>query len=143
MAFAVALACSVVLSCWWAPFGWDAWGDRLMIPAMLGTIICLTTTARERGLGPQDVPSRWGECETEAPRRRRARLVRDGAIALLVLVSLHFTVVSYYGNEELEGMLEAAGAHVVARDIQREDIGRLELVLRKTNTTLVATPTAP
>jgi hypothetical protein len=98
VAFAVALAYSVVLSCWWAPFGWDAWGDRLMVPAMLAMVICLTATARERRLRPQDGPSRWGECETEVPRRRLARLVRDGAVALLVLVSLHFTVVSYYGN---------------------------------------------
>jgi SAM-dependent methyltransferase len=47
-------------------------------------------------------------------------------------------VVSYYGNEELEALLEAEGAHVVDRDIVPQALGRLNLVLSKTNTTLIA-----
>ena len=47
-------------------------------------------------------------------------------------------VVSYYGNEELEAMLESEGARVVERDIVPEPMGRLNMVLSKTNTTLVA-----
>jgi hypothetical protein len=98
VALAVALIYSVILSCWWVPFGWDAWGDRLMVPAMLATVICLTVTARERSLGPQDGPSRRDGRESEAPRRQLARVVRDGAIVVLVLPSLYFTVVSYYAD---------------------------------------------
>jgi hypothetical protein len=98
VALAVALIYSVILSCWWATFGWDAWGDRLMIPAMLATIICLTATARERSRGPEDESSRLDRLESEAPRLRLARVVRDGAIAVLVLPSLYFTAVSYYAN---------------------------------------------
>jgi SAM-dependent methyltransferase len=47
-------------------------------------------------------------------------------------------VVSYYGNEELEAMLEGEGAHVVEREIVPEAMGSLNLILSKTNTTLVA-----
>jgi SAM-dependent methyltransferase len=47
-------------------------------------------------------------------------------------------VVSYYGNEELEAMVEGEGARIVARDIVPDPMGRLNLVLSKTNTTLVA-----
>lgn len=47
-------------------------------------------------------------------------------------------VVSYYGNEELAAMLEGEGAEIVARDIEPEPMGKLNLVLSKTNTTLVA-----
>ena len=98
VSFAVALAYSVVLSCWWASFGWDAWGDRLMVPAMLGTVICLIATARERSLAPNDGPSLGGKRDSEPFRRRLARVVRNSAIVVIVLVSLHFTVVSYYAN---------------------------------------------
>ena len=52
-------------------------------------------------------------------------------------------VVSYYGNAELETMLEDEGAHVVDRNIVPADMGKLDLVLARTDTTLVATPTAP
>jgi hypothetical protein len=115
VAFAVAFAYSVVLSCWWAPFGWDSWGDRLMIPAMLGTVICLIATARERNLGPQDRPSRWNGSETEVPPRRLARIARNGAIAGLVLLSLHFTVVSYYANRKALWMASLFGGPKCAK----------------------------
>jgi len=30
---------SVVLSKWWAPFGWDSWGNRLAIPPIFGLMV--------------------------------------------------------------------------------------------------------
>jgi len=51
-------------------------------------------------------------------------------------------VVSYYGAAELEGMVEAEGAQVVERYIEPESMGKLDLVLDRSSTTLVATPTA-
>ena len=98
VALAVVSIYSVILSCWWAPFGWDAWGDRLMVPAMLATVICLIATARER-LGPQEPPWRQEGRASRSRRRRLARLIWDGAILVIVLVSFHFTVVSYYGDK--------------------------------------------
>jgi hypothetical protein len=32
------------LALWWAPFGWDSWGNRLMVPTMLGILITLILT---------------------------------------------------------------------------------------------------
>lgn len=109
VASAVVLAYSVVLSCWWAPFGWDAWGDRLMLPAMLATVICLTATARERSQTPNDRPRRRDGRESDAPLRRVARVVRDGAIVLIVLLSLHYTVVSYYASRDAVMMASMFG----------------------------------
>jgi hypothetical protein len=109
VSFAVVLAYSVVLSCWWAPFGWDAWGDRLMIPAMLGTVICLIATVRERSLAPNEGPSLGGKRNSEPLRRRLAQVVRNSAIVVIVLVSLHFTVVSYYANRDALWMASLFG----------------------------------
>ena len=47
-------------------------------------------------------------------------------------------VVSYYGNHELLSMLEQEGAQVVVRDILPQTLGRLDAVITKTNTTLIA-----
>jgi hypothetical protein len=99
VALAVASIYSVILSCWWVPFGWDAWGDRLMVPAMLATVICLTATARERSLGPQEPLRRQERRASWSRRGRLARMIWDGAIIVMVLVSFHFTVVSYYSNK--------------------------------------------
>jgi SAM-dependent methyltransferase len=47
-------------------------------------------------------------------------------------------VVSYYGNLELQSMVEQDGARVVARDIDPVSLGRADALITKTNTTLVA-----
>jgi SAM-dependent methyltransferase len=47
-------------------------------------------------------------------------------------------VVSYYGNLELQKMVEDEGGRVVARDIEPEHLGRAGALITKTNTTLVA-----
>jgi SAM-dependent methyltransferase len=48
-------------------------------------------------------------------------------------------VVSYYGNLELQKMVEDEGGRIVARDIDPEQLGRAAgALLTKTNTTLVA-----
>lgn len=44
---------SAVISCiglarWWTPFGWDGWGDRLMVPAMVTALVALPFCMRPR-----------------------------------------------------------------------------------------------
>jgi len=46
-------------------------------------------------------------------------------------------VVSYYGNVELQSMIEEEGGRVVAREIIPESLGRVDAVLSKTSTTLI------
>jgi hypothetical protein len=100
VAFAAALAYSVVLSCWWAPFGWDAWGDRLMIPVMLATVICLTASAKERSVEQPDGPIAGYGQNPAGPASRVRRVIRNSALALIPLLSFYFTVVSYYSSRE-------------------------------------------
>lgn len=43
----------LVISClafarWWAPFGWDGWGNRLMLPAALGLMVAVMVSLRPR-----------------------------------------------------------------------------------------------
>jgi hypothetical protein len=36
---------AIAFSMWWSPFGWGAWGDRLMVPSMLSLLIVIVLTA--------------------------------------------------------------------------------------------------
>lgn len=47
-------------------------------------------------------------------------------------------VVSYYGNHELQSMVEQEGGRVVASKIGPESLGRLDAVITKSNITLIA-----
>jgi hypothetical protein len=46
LSLAAALAALAVISfsLWWSPFGWCAWGDRLMIPSMLSVLVIAILT---------------------------------------------------------------------------------------------------
>ena len=84
VAVVVVLINSAILAGWWAPFGWDTWGDRLMIPAMLALVICLAATARGRRVERPPAPAGF----------RLGRVLRNSALAGVVVLSLHFTFVS-------------------------------------------------
>lgn len=43
----VTVSC-LLLARWWAPFGWDSWGDRLMVPAVLSALAGFTLCLRPR-----------------------------------------------------------------------------------------------
>lgn len=81
-------------SLWWAPFGWDSWGDRLIVPSMLASLITLICSA-------QYVPA---ALTTE---NKSFISLRDWTAAiqiigmLLVVWSLHYTWVSYFSNRGL------------------------------------------
>ena len=45
IAATVAMLSLLAFSLWWCPFGWDSWGDRLMIPPMLSLLLVVLLTA--------------------------------------------------------------------------------------------------
>jgi len=54
-AFAAGLSC-LMFARWWAPFGWDAWGDRLMVPSMLAILVAAQLSLEPRpraAIGPR------------------------------------------------------------------------------------------
>jgi hypothetical protein len=53
VAGAVVVAYAAGLSRWWAPFGWVAWGDRLLYPVVAAAVfLCLTSRSREVRIAP-------------------------------------------------------------------------------------------
>ena len=38
-----------LLALWWVPFGWDSWGNRLIVPSMLASVIACLLTATPAG----------------------------------------------------------------------------------------------
>lgn len=85
----VALVLSLVLglisligfSLWWAPFGWDSWGNRLMVSPMLALLIVLIGTA------------------SPTHKQLRASMTAARILSLFIFaLSTYFVFVSYYSN---------------------------------------------
>lgn len=47
----VLLVSCLAFANWWAPFGWDAWGNRLLLPAMLAAVVAALTNVVARTSG--------------------------------------------------------------------------------------------
>ena len=41
----LAISC-LAFARWWAPFGWDGWGNRLLVPAALGLVVAIMISLR-------------------------------------------------------------------------------------------------
>ena len=100
VAVVVVLIYSAILAGWWATFGWDSWGDRLMIPVMLAMVVCVTATARGPRVELQAMPNHRDGLESAKPSYGIARVIRTGAVLVFLALSLHYTVVSYYADKE-------------------------------------------
>jgi hypothetical protein len=66
LACATAVVFWVALSRWWTPFGWDGWGNRLMVPAMVAVIAALPFGMRPRQRAAKP-PLNWAVCLACAP----------------------------------------------------------------------------
>lgn len=47
-ALALFVICCVAYAHWWATFGWDSWGNRLMVPASFATLVAALLCLRPR-----------------------------------------------------------------------------------------------
>lgn len=77
----------LVISClafarWWAPFGWDGWGNRLMVPAALGLMVAAMISLRPREVGDTFSLPQW----------RRTSLI---ASLPLLVCSAYYVAVPY------------------------------------------------
>ncbi|UYB51733.1 hypothetical protein OCJ37_17455 [Xanthomonas sp. AM6] len=57
-AIAALLSC-VAFSCWWAPFGWDGWGNRLMVQPMLALLVAMLVCLRPNLERLRTLPPIW------------------------------------------------------------------------------------
>jgi hypothetical protein len=80
-----------------------------MVPVMLATVICLTASAKEPSVEQEEGPiTRYGENWAGPPIRVR-RVIRNSALALILLLSFYYTVVSYYSSREAVRMASLFG----------------------------------
>ena len=94
------------LSLWWNPFGWESWGHRLMVPAMMAIVIAtwqaLTSPGQlqavlQPGANLVGVPSPAGPYQ-EKLLPKPARLASYLLVAIVVVVSLPYISLGYQGN---------------------------------------------
>jgi hypothetical protein len=82
---------SVLISAnWWSPFGWDGWGNRLLVPGMLAVIILLVSTLEQRALAVAST--------TVTSRFAMAKAVTGFGLFIVCIFSAAYVFVSYSGN---------------------------------------------
>lgn len=86
------------LSLWWAPFGWDSWGNRLIVPTMLGILISLISTANcqisfNRSNFTSTTETRYDSIVTN-----KFTIIKI-LLATILIFSLHYVLVSYYSDK--------------------------------------------
>jgi hypothetical protein len=101
-----ALISMVGLSLWWNPFGWESWGHRLMVPAMVAIVIAtwevLTSPGPLLALPAQgaslaELPSQAGPSQRK-PLPQLALLASYLLVSMLVVVSLPYVSLGYRAN---------------------------------------------
>jgi hypothetical protein len=90
--FSVALFAAFLLSncLWWSPFGWDGWGDRLMIPAGLGSLIFLLCSGN---FSAENLPAKPGY-------PHKLIRIRSLALTAVAAVSFYYVSLSYFVPRE-------------------------------------------
>jgi len=110
-------------SLWWAPFGWDSWGNRLMVPAMMGLLVTIILTSRPVS-GRSDVTMVADLAAKDRMRRilGRRSLIICGALAPFLGYSAYFVAVSY-----------ASDIHDMARNLHQAGPACKEIVVQLQN----------
>ncbi|MEN4902084.1 hypothetical protein [Luteimonas sp. TWI1437] len=71
---------------WWAPFGWDSWGNRLLLPPTFALIVAAMISLRPRRIADQAVS--------------QARVVAFGASLPVIAVSAMYILAPYLSSAE-------------------------------------------
>lgn len=96
----------LAFSRWWAPFGWGAWGDRLMVPSMVCLFVVVVFSARM----PEDLAS--ATHATPAPRRSGSWALRGVAafvLAAMTVLSVNYVAASYLMEDGMYRSLTQSG----------------------------------
>jgi hypothetical protein len=83
----------LLLSLWWAPFGWDSWGNRLILPTMLASIIACLFSAT---FTSKDLTYKVFSINLPALGNQKNivwRLLRLGVISIYLPLSLGYMVI--------------------------------------------------
>jgi hypothetical protein len=95
------------LSLWWNPFGWASWGDRLMVPAVMATVIAFwEALSSPRRLQPMPVQGAKGEAQFLRPPGSNERklwskpalLASYLLVVILIMSSFPYVSLGYQGN---------------------------------------------
>ncbi len=86
------------LALWWAPFGWDSWGNRLIVPTMLGILISLISTASFRDSFNRNNFSSPTETTYYSIFTHKFFFTKIILVSILIF-SFHYVLVSYYSDK--------------------------------------------
>lgn len=117
----------VGLSFWWVPFGWDSWGNRLIIPSALASLITIIFTSGSNASSETTNRAFSGHI----PFFRAVYLV---PIFLIVVLSFRYTVISYYsGGHALHESLYGGKACIRMRTTMKTTMKTYGLNFWRTN----------
>lgn len=78
----------LICASWWSPFGWDGWGNRLLVPGMLAVIIVLVSSLHKASPSVAAPAQHWAA----------GRVVASIGVLAVCLCSAAYVFVSYSGQ---------------------------------------------
>ncbi|MCP3177586.1 hypothetical protein MJO47_10780 [Desulfuromonas sp. KJ2020] len=83
---------SIILANWWTPFGWEGWGNRLIIPSAIASLILISSTAIPKTKNLQSD----GNCLFY--RKSIFAYLKMGLVVTVFIPSFLYIALSYSGN---------------------------------------------
>lgn len=108
----VNLIYSMILATWWSPFGWAGWGDRLLIPTLIASLIVLSSTSIK-------VETRGSAGEISGGRTVKVALF--GIAVVFSLISLAYTWLAFSANRYDYLNKSMLGSDVCKAAVQLQD----------------------
>ncbi len=93
------ISSAVGFSLWWAPFGWDSWGNRMMIPSVLASLIILTSTLTVRTKQIYSGKDALKYIISENSRVKNIAVF--GGTFIILYLSIKFTLLPYFHDKSI------------------------------------------
>lgn len=90
------------LSLWWVPFGWDSWGNRLIVPSMLAAIIaCLLTAKAGAQIWHEDQESMSKDKKGHLGQNKFSRhILKRAVLGMYFLLSMGYVFITYASDHD-------------------------------------------
>ena len=88
------ISSAIGFSLWWAPFGWDSWGNRMMIPSVLASLIILISTLTIR---TKKIYSEKDSLRNIIAENSKVKNITGIVFTLIIVfLSVNFTLLPYF-----------------------------------------------
>ena len=94
---------TIIFALWWAPFGWDSWGNRLIVPTMVASLICLISNLQYSDIhiaNKLSVQNNYKQANKFFNFRNILIIIFLIAFVIVLAKSLNYTYISNFSNKD-------------------------------------------